>query len=249
MLYEEEIAMILAAGRGIRMKSLTDNTPKPLVKITGEPILLKTLKKLDEAKIKKCVVNTNYLSHKIKNFINHHNSLKKTPKIFESKEEERLETGGGIKAALNLLPKKRFLVINGDCIILDGPSGNPINNLLKFYKNNSMDILLLLNSREKCIGYNGIGDFKLLTNRPPYRIDRNLRNNEEAFVFTGWQILHPRIFSKIKTKKFSLNILYDNAIREKKIYAIMHDGYWLHIGTPEDKLKAQTFLKKLVMET
>ncbi|MBT5752090.1 MAG: NTP transferase domain-containing protein, partial [Rhodospirillaceae bacterium] len=109
-------AMVLAAGKGTRMRPLTDHLPKPLVEVCGRTLLDGILDHLDRAGVSKVVVNAHYLGQQIVN----HLAARKTPVTDAIVETELLETGGGVANALPHLGADPFYVINGDVLWLDG---------------------------------------------------------------------------------------------------------------------------------
>jgi MurNAc alpha-1-phosphate uridylyltransferase len=93
-----------------------------------------------------------------------------------------------------------------------------------------MDALLLMQRTASAVGYEGIGDYVI----DPVGVPRRRREREVApFLFAGVQILHRRLFEGAPQGKFSLNLLYDKAEKAKRLHAIVHDGEWYHVGTPE----------------
>lgn len=235
-----QAAMVLAAGRGERMRPLTDSIPKPLVPVAGKTLIDWQLDLLDAAHVSTAVVNVAYLGH----LIEAHLKERKQPEIIISREEEALETGGGIKKALPLLGNAPFFSLNGD-VILQAGTQSPISRLAEWWDDEEMDALLLLQPREQATGYDGRGDFFLGSEG----VLRRRRQDEEApFVFSGVQILHPRLFSGSPEDKFSMNVLYNKHMKEDgtltRIKGLGHDGGWYHVGDmasirlAEEKLRA-----------
>ena len=126
---ETEEAMILAAGLGKRMRYKTRYKAKPLIELQNKSLLDLNLRKLSNYGIRKCVVNTSYLHLTIKKFINDYNFKNRYPQIIISDEKKRLETGGGVKNAISNFNKDRFLVINGDSLIINDENDCPIKKL------------------------------------------------------------------------------------------------------------------------
>lgn len=219
-------AMVLAAGRGERMRPLTDSMPKPLVPVAGKPLIDWQLDLLQDANIDTAVVNVAYLGH----MIEEHLKGRKRPEIIISREEEALETGGGIKKALPLLGNAPFFALNGDVILKPGKH-SPITCLMEWWDDDDMDALLLLQPRESATGYDGRGDFFLGAQGA---LKRRKPDDMAPFVFSGVQILHPRLFSGSPEGKFSMNVLYNKHMKEDgtlhRIKAIEHDGGWYHVG-------------------
>ena len=225
-------AMVFAAGLGKRMRPLTDATPKPLLQVAGRTILDRILDRLVAAAIHKAVVNTHYLANQVETQL----AKRDKPEIVISHEPSLLETGGGVKNALPLLGAAPFYVINGDVLWLDGAR----DTLIRLGRNMdeaSMDGLLLLNPVVNAGDYRGPGDFFL---DQVGRIRRRQQRQVAPFVFTGIQILHPRLFDKTPDGPFSLNLLYDRAIESGRLYGIVHDGEWFHLGTQAGLVRAES---------
>ncbi len=218
-------AMVLAAGLGERMRPLTDSTPKPLIEVRGQPMIDRVLDRLEAAGVREAVVNLHHLGDRLER----HLATRRRPKIQFSPEENLLDTGGGVAKALPQLGKQPFFALNGDVIWLDG--GSPaLERLAAVWDDAAMDVLLLLHPTAFAHGYHGFGDFFM----SPLGDLRRRREREVApFIFTGVQILHPRIFTDLPDGAFSLNLLYDRAIEAERLWGVRHDGEWFHVGTPE----------------
>lgn len=229
-------AMVLAAGLGERMRPLTDNTPKPLLHVNGRPLIDHALDRLEDAKISNVVVNTFYLADMLED----HLSKRSSPKISFSREPERLETGGGVLNARTLLGEGPFFVINGDALWLNGPS-DALLRMQDIWDPDNMDALLLMHATVDAYGFNGRGDFLV---GPRGKLTRRRENEVCPYMFAGVQILHPRLFKGVEEGKFSLNKIYDLAIEKDRLYGIIHDGEWFHIGTPEGLEEIEEFMKK-----
>lgn len=216
-------AMVLAAGLGLRMRPITEHTPKPLVEVAGRTMLDRALDHLTAAGTTELVVNTHWLADKIAAH------LSGRPGITLSHEDTLLETGGGVAQALPHLGTAPFYVVNSDIIWTDGASP-ALRRLAEAWDDERMDALLLLQPTATAMGYDGNGDFFLDTQGVP----RRRRDREVApLLFSGVQILSPRLFHDAPTGKFSLNVLYDRALEAGRLFAIVHDGRWFHVGTPD----------------
>lgn len=222
-------AMVLAAGKGLRMRPLTDHMPKPLIPVAGRCMLDRVFDRLDEAGVPHRVVNAHWLAEKIAAHLAGH------PGVVISHEDTLLETGGGVARALPLLGEAPFFVCNGDVIWLDGPRP-ALARLAAAWEGATMDALLLLQPRESAFGYEGRGDFHV---DPAGRLRRRAAEEMAPFVFTGVQILAPRLFEGAPAGQFSLNLLYDRAMAARRLFGLIHDGAWLHIGTPEGLAAAE----------
>ena len=241
MLVHPNKAMVLAAGLGTRMRPLTDHLPKPLIEVAGTALVDYALNWLEASAIDEVVVNSHYKFE----LLEAHLAKRTHPAIHISREEPLLETGGGIKKALSLLGEEPFFSLNSDTICVDGPTP-ALARMIAEWDDKNIDALLLVHPVSEAIGYQGNGDFFL-------HADGSLRrrqNEEKApFVFTGVQLVHPRLFIDSPDGAFSMNVLYnrgmgsDGALR--RIKGLVHDGSWLHIGTPQERETAEGwFLKR-----
>lgn len=227
--------MVLSAGLGERMRPLTNDRPKPMLEVAGHSLLDHALDRLEDAGVTHAAVNTFYLAHMVED----HLAKRPSPHISISREEERLETGGGVRQALSLLGDGPFYVVNGDALWLNGPT-DALLRLAEIWDDRSMDALLLLHSTVDAYGYNGRGDFLA---EPDGQLNRRPENEVCPYLFTGIQILHPRLFEETADGMFSLNILYDRAIESSRLFGVVHDGEWFHIGTPEELAEAESYMK------
>ena len=210
--------MILAAGFGKSMKHYTKKVPKPLIKIGNKTLIERIIKKLENDGFKKIVINIFYLKNKIKKKL----SNKFKIKIHYSEEKILLNTGGGIKNAIQLLKAKEFFVINSD-IIWEEKKKNPFDQLNKFWNKDKMDALLLLYPKKKKIGdYNINKSNRIISNK-----------NKPKYIFTGIQILKSKLFLKTKKKIFPLFLIYEQLIEKRRIFGLVYNGKWFHIGTLE----------------
>ena len=230
-------AMVLAAGLGLRLRPITEQLPKPLIEVAGRALIDRALDRLAEAGVESAVVNTHYLGEKIEK----HLSRRQRPAISFSPEKVLLETGGGVMQALGRLDGGPFYVVNSDIAWVDGPE-SALARLAQSWDDARMDALLLVNAKARSPDYDGRGDFFLT---PGMRLRRRKRDESAPYVFTGLQILHPRLFAGAKPGRFSLNLLYDRAEAAKRLYAVAHDGHWFHIGTPDGLALAQRELPRI----
>jgi MurNAc alpha-1-phosphate uridylyltransferase len=227
-------AMVLAAGLGLRMRPITLTTPKPLVEVAGRSMLDRALDHLAGAGVAELVVNTHWLAERIRDH------LAGRPGVALSHEDVLLETGGGVAQALPLLGDEAFFVVNSDIIWTNG--GTPaLKRLAEAWDDGRMDALLLLQPTAGAVGYEGPGDFFLSPTGEP----RRRKGREVApYLFSGVQILHPRLFEGAPSGKFSLNVLYDRALEAGRLFAIVHDGRWFHVGTPEALPEVEALLRE-----
>ncbi|MDP7468746.1 MAG: nucleotidyltransferase family protein [Alphaproteobacteria bacterium] len=228
-------AMILAAGKGKRLRPITDKTPKPLVNVGGMTLLDRILDHVEQAGICHVVVNAFHLGKKIAA----HLEKREQPPVKVLFEKELLDTGGGVRNALGEMGKKPFFVINGDVLWFDGPQAT-LDRLAGVWNGSAMDALLLMQPVVRAEGYGGRGDFCM---DPLGLLTRRGEGEMAPYVFAGVQVLHPRLFSSTPEGPFSLNLLYDRAQEAGRLYGVSHGGAWFHIGTPETLEKTRKLLE------
>jgi MurNAc alpha-1-phosphate uridylyltransferase len=231
--------MVLAAGFGLRMRPLTLTTPKPLIPVAGRCMLDRALDHFAAAGVETAVVNAHYLGQRIALHVARRMGEGRDKLgILLSHEETILDTGGGVQQALADLQPDPFYVANGDILWRDG-AVPALQRLAAAWDDDAMDALLLVHDRASAIGYDGAGDFDLLAGGKL----RRRAGNAAPFVFTGVQVLHPRLFAGAPRGAFSLNQLYDKAAAEGRLRGLVHDGDWYHIGTPDGLTLAEQHLK------
>ena len=230
--------MVLAAGLGTRMRAVSETIPKPLVPLAGKPLIAYALESLEKAGVTVVVVNTHHLAAQIEAFLAGYATRPGAPRIHISRERERLETGGGIRRALRWLGDDAFYVLNSDAVIAE--RGAPaLAGLAQAWDEEAMDALLLLCPLSRALGCGGAGDFfrdrdGCLTRRGPAA--------RAPFIFTGVQMLHPRLFAGAPAGAYSLNRHYDEAILADRLFGIVHRGHMLHVGSPEGLAAAEAHL-------
>ncbi|MBS0232584.1 MAG: nucleotidyltransferase family protein [Proteobacteria bacterium] len=228
-------AFVLAAGKGERMRPLTNMIPKPLVRLGGRPLIDHVLDRLAAARILKAVVNVHYLADELEEHLSH----RAAPKIVISDERKQLlDTGGG---ALNALPKlgpEPFVIHNSDSVWIEGLGSN-LDRLLETWDEKTMDSLMLVAPLAASIGYDGLGDFQM---DPVGRLTRQAGSRMVPFVFAGVSIAHPRLFDGAPQGPFSLNALWNHAIEKGRLYGLRLEGIWMHVGTPQALAEAEAAL-------
>lgn len=228
-------AMVLAAGRGVRLKPLTDMTPKPLVEVAGRTLLDRALDRF--AAMELVVVNAHHLADQVAE----HLHARAQPPTILSREIELLDTGMGVKNALGDLGSSPFFISSADILITTGASGDPVDRLAAAWDGATMDALLLLQPRDIAGGFRSPGDFDLDRDGRPIR-----RGDAPAadYVYASTQLVHPRLFDGSPDKPFSFNLLWDKAIAAGRLYAIVHDGGWFTVDTPENLAAAPGWLAR-----
>ena len=234
-------AMILAAGLGTRMRPLTETTPKVLVEVAGHGLIDRILDRLEEEGVETVVVNLHHLGDRVAG----HLDGRRSPEILFSREEELLDTGGGVARALPLLGEAPFYVVLGDSLWLNGPT-SALARMRGQWDGEAMDGLLLLHATVCAFGYDGPGDFML---EPGGAIARRSENLVSPYAFAGVQLLHPRLFAAAPRGPFSMRLLWDRAMAGGRLHGLVHDGEWFHVGSLEGRAAAEAFLGTRYPET
>lgn len=208
-------AMILAAGRGERLRPLTDTVPKPLVPVLGKPLIIYHIEKLAALGIVDIVINHAWLGHKLLETLGDGSAF--GVNIRYSAEDTALETGGGIKRALPLLCEggndAPFLVINGDVFIDALPPLLPLID-------DALAHLWLVPNPE----LHPNGDFALADNRVH-------EQGETKYTFSGMGIYHPRLFNDTPEGAFALGPLLRAQMAQGRVSGAMFKGLWCDVGT------------------
>ena len=144
--------MVLAAGLGTRMGALSDTVPKPLVPVAGKPLIAHALESLERAGVAEIVVNTHHLAAQIDALLADYADRPGAPSIHISREEERLETGGGVRRALPWLGGDAFYVVNSDVVLAEN-GATALSRLAEAWDGEAMDALLLLCPVARALGY------------------------------------------------------------------------------------------------
>lgn len=231
-----DTAMVLAAGLGIRMRPLTTKRPKPLIEVAGRTMIDRALDRIAAAGIGRVVVNIHYMADMLRDHLATRSDL---DIILSDETGLLLETGGGIAKALPLLGGKAFLAVNADTVWIDAWE-DTLQRLARFWDDAEMDALLLMMPTIQAVGYEGPGDYQL---GPDGRLTRRAETEVAPYVFTGVQILHPRLFAGCPDGPFSTNILFDKAEEAGRLFGLRHQGDWLHIGTAAGLAEAEAFLQ------
>lgn len=220
-------AMVMAAGLGKRMRPLTATKPKPLIEVSGKPLLDHVLARLRTAGVKKVVVNVHYLADAVEaHLLSRADGLEV---VISDERELLLETGGGLVHAEHLIDCDPFLSVNSDNLWVDGPA-DTLKLLASQWDDAHMDALLLLVPLARAENHKGMGDFHLDRGG---RLRRRERSHVAPFVFTGVQMLSKRLLRDAPEGPFSTNILWDRAIEEGRCFGAVHQGLWFDVGTPQ----------------
>lgn len=236
---EARTAMVLAAGLGERMRPLTLRMPKPLVPLAGKPLLDHVLDRLALAGVATAVVNVHYLPEQLEAHVASRKG--KQPAIVVSDERGvLLNTGGGVVKALPLLGPGPFFVHNADSVWSEGPMDS-LKRMLRKWDPERMDCLLLLAPLTTSVGYGGKGDFAM---SPDGRLTRRGEREVVPFAFAGVSLCDARLFADAPHGSFSLNLLWDRALAQGRLFGLRLDGRWMHVGTPEALAEAESLFER-----
>ena len=216
-------AMILAAGFGKRIHHLTLKSPKPLLKIGKETLLSNTLKFLMMFGIRQVVINVHYLGEQIVDYINK-NNFDLNINIVKEKNSI-LDTGGGVLNAIQHFSNETFIIINPDTI-WNSSYLEEVKLMQKVFFENKKKCLLLVVNKKKSFDQTLRGDFSLNDNLINRKGQKNL-----DYIYTGLQIIEPKVFSNINEKIFSMNKIWDKLISNNELYAIESNVNFLHVST------------------
>ncbi|MFW2852428.1 nucleotidyltransferase family protein [Sphingomonas sp. TX0543] len=220
-------AMVMAAGLGKRMRPLTATRPKPLVEVAGKALIDHVFDRLKAAGVERAVVNAHYLADALEAHLR--NRVSGIEIVISDERDQLMETGGGLVKARALLGDEPFLYVNSDNLWVDGPS-DAIRLLAARWDDAAMDALLLMIPYANAHNHRGQGDFRLAADG---RITgRRGRAPVAPFVWTGVQIMHPRLIADWPEGPFSTNLFWDRAIAAGRAYGMVHQGMWFDVGTP-----------------
>jgi MurNAc alpha-1-phosphate uridylyltransferase len=229
------IAMVLAAGIGTRMRPLTDDRPKALVEVADKALIDHVLDRLEGAEVETAVVNVHAFADQLEAHLTH----RRRPRIVISDERDQLlETGGGLRKARPLLGDEPVLVANIDSVWVDdgAPAFGPLAHAWDPAK---MDVLLLLARMQRSVGFDGPGDFFLAE-------DGRLTFRGEAasapYNYMGLHITKPQIVDDGPEGPFSLAAAWRRLAAEGRLFGVVMEGTWMHVGDPAARDEAEALL-------
>ena len=219
-------AMILAAGKGERMRPLTLHTPKPLVQVAGVPLIEYHIRALAAAGFTELVINHAWLGKQIEDYLG--DGWRFGVRIVYSAEGEPLETGGGIFKALPLLGAEPFLVVNGD-VFTDYPFAALREPLV------GLAHLVLVDNP----AHHPQGDFVLAVGQV-----RDGEATGERLTYSGLAVLHPRLFGSSQPGAFKLAPLLREAMAAGQVSGEHYGGCWVDVGTHERLAEVERLLQE-----
>jgi MurNAc alpha-1-phosphate uridylyltransferase len=231
--------ILFAAGLGTRMKHMTQELPKPLIQISGRPILHYVFDVILKYPFKRIIINTHYFHEMLENEIELIKKLyPNLPEIIVLYEPFLLDTGGTVKNAYKIIHDNPIFTMNCDCLFFSNE--NFFEKMSDFWDPNKMDFLMLSYPIENAIGYRGKGDYDISNSGKISRPD-NLESM--PYMYTGIQILKPSILAQNPKDKFSLGTYYLNPT-SFDIYTYQFKGQWCHASCPEDIVSIENFITK-----
>lgn len=231
-------AIVFAAGLGTRMRPLTNDRPKALVKVAGRTLIDHMLDRLAEAGVYKVVVNTFHFAQKL---VEHLEPRKDDHPIItfsrEDELEEPLETEGGLIKALPMMGEGIILTCNADAIWFDETA---ISRALETYDPEKMDGLLLLAKMEEAVGFDGKGDFFM---DEEGRLTRRGDAESAPFAYAGIHVTRTELFKDKPLIKRSLaKTWFEEFAPKGRLFGIVLEGKWLHVGDPQARDEAERII-------
>ena len=214
-------AMILAAGRGERLRPLTERVPKPLLVVGGEPLIVHQVRWLHRAGIREIVINLHHLGEQIKRALGNGDDF--GVRIRYSHEPEILDTGGGIRNALAHLAPDPFVILNGDVW-----TNYRFERLLRIHPGDGHLVLT------PTPPHKDKADFHVEPGTDPLRVRRG--SSGDDLTYCGIAVLNPALFDGSPEGPFPLTDLLFPAAAEGRLSGEIFAGAWIDIGT-HDQLK------------
>ena len=233
-------AVVLAAGRGERLRPLTERLPKPLVTVAGQPLIHYTLSYLSNCGFQEVVINLHHLGEQIRDFVG--DGGKWDLEVRYSWEDELLGTGGGIQKAASYLVNDTFVVMNSDIMVeLD------LGEVLRFHYENNAAVTMVLRKdpeveRFGVIEVDGYGEVKQFLGKLEVP-----RVSRRRLMFTGVHVLEPVVFNHMPTDRigFSIVDVYLSMLRSgERIMGYETDGMWTDLGTPDRYQRFQELVEQ-----
>ena len=214
-------ALVLCAGYGKRLNPLTLKNPKPILKLNNLTLLENTINLIKKLGINEIKLNTFYLKDQIKNFIEEKNFDLKIEIIEDG--NEILDTGGGILNMIHSSNEENFIVFNPDTVWSENINSlNCIKEMENFYFSKKIQNILMVVNKDLSFDKNLKGDFDLLDNQ----INKKKLNQ---YIFTGCQIINKKVFASIKNKSFSILQIWNDLIKENKLYGYESKNKFYHV--------------------
>ncbi len=211
--------LILCAGYGKRLNPITIKIPKPLIEINNLTLLENSINFLEKLKIQNIIINTYYLHNQINDFILNNKLNCKVEIINDGKEI--LDTGGSILNLMNRSNENDFIVLNPDTLWGDNYL-KTTKNMMDYYFQKKIKNLLMVVNKENSFDKRMRGDFSLSNEK----LSKNKDNN---FIYTGLQIINKSLFKNEKVIPFSVNKIWEYAMKNKILYGFESKEHFIHL--------------------
>jgi MurNAc alpha-1-phosphate uridylyltransferase len=237
-------AMVLAAGLGTRLRPITDTMPKPLVPIAGKAMIDYALDALADAGVTRAAVNVHHFADQMEKHLQAYPRME----IFISDERNALlNSGGGLVKGLKLLQPGLTYVMNADLFWVGERPGEGTNlqRLAGFFSQSDMDMALLCVPIDRTTGHNGKKDFQLAADG---RLSRYKDGGDNPVVYAGAIVLRSSLLDRAPDGPFNLNIYFDQAIEQGRLFGLVMEGQWITVGTPDALPAAEDVIARSLAE-
>lgn len=219
-------AVILAAGLGTRLKWLTSNSPKAMMSIDGEPAIVQVIRRLAGQGIHDIAVNLHHHAAKLTDYLGDGSRL--GVRLYYSHEEKLLDSGGGVRKAMDLLPGSGLIAVHNSDVIADIDLQYLANSVVLNEDTSGAALALVPNPAHRPEGDFGVVDGMVTLNRNP------------GFTYSGVSVWSERSLMQYPSGDvFPLTKPIRSLISQKKLSAVMHRGVWFDIGRPRDLMQAR----------
>jgi MurNAc alpha-1-phosphate uridylyltransferase len=227
--------MVLAAGLGTRMRPLTDDTPKPLLKVRGKALIDRLLDPLVAAGVKRIVVNVHYLAEQVEAHVQARTDVEV---VISDERGEVLETGGALAKARGLLGNDPIFVLNTDAFWAP-ESVEPYLELAAAFDPVTEDERLLVADTSRALGFDGPGDFFM---DEAQRLVRRGATASAPWAYAGVRIMKPQLYDGMAAERFSALKIWDSLIPGGRLAGYPLDRFWLHVGDPQAMADAEMWI-------
>ena len=224
-----KVAMVLAAGLGTRMRPLTDDRPKAMVEVGGRMLIDHALDRLAQAGVETAVVNVHYFADRLEAHLRARDATGVLPRIVISDERpQALETGGGVKHALPLLPDAPFWVANIDSVWI-GDDDQALAAVAAAWDPARMDVCLLTASTAESMGFHDTGDL-FINDAGEVRFKD--QGEQAPLVYVGFHICKPSVVKDGPEGPFGLLPIWKELTKSGRVHGVAPKGLWMHVGDP-----------------
>jgi MurNAc alpha-1-phosphate uridylyltransferase len=232
-----KVAMVMAAGLGLRMRPLTDRRPKALIEVAGRALIDHILDRLEAAGVTRAVVNVHAFADQMEDHLARRRSLE----ILISDERDMLlETGGGLKRARAMLGEAPIWVANSDYVWVEGRD-DALAKVAATWDPSRMDACVIVVPKARTTGFDTPGDF---CRDDAGRLTHRGEAAEAPLHCFGVEILDPQRVYEVADEKFSLFRVWQAAEARGRLFGVIPDGYWMQVGDPAALAAAEARLKE-----